>query len=209
MKRPVTQIALVISLLGDLFITVILLFFGLAVGNFALTGAALFTIGGILEKPSLLHGYRTKKYPAVHGLGRKYASILRFLFGLFIIVSGLLQITVILRLLADGYMITVTLLTLLAAYSVFFLKSILYCNTVFAAKKTKSRFLYTEARSQCNGLMILATTCVAVTAGQLGYLTTHGLVTLLISVLVIRLGLGIFNNGHRISFSVSQIDAKH
>ncbi|MBS4031345.1 MAG: hypothetical protein KGZ63_08000 [Clostridiales bacterium] len=191
MTRPVTQIILAISLLGDIFITTILLFVGLVAENPAFMAAALFTIGGILEKPDLLHGYRIKNYPAVHGLGRKYAVILLFLSRFFLIVTGFLLTTTILRLLADGYTLTVTLSTLIAAYSVFFLKSILLRKTVLAAQKIKIRFLYTEVWSQRNGLLILAATCVAVTAGRIGYPIAHGLASLLISVLVIRLGIGL------------------
>ena len=101
MTRPVTQIVLVVSLLGDLLITAILLLSGWAGGNPALLAVALFIMGGFQEKQWLLTGYRIRNYPAVHGLERKHAVILRFFSGLFLLVSGFLLIMAILRLLAN------------------------------------------------------------------------------------------------------------
>lgn len=190
MTRPRTQITLVISLLGDIFILITLLLIGVSGRNPALVAAALFTFGEILEKPGFLTGYRIKNYPAVHGLPRRYATILRFLSGLFLIVAGFCLTTAIIRLLADGYIMSVGLLVLFVTICVLFLKYILYWNTVYNAQRTVSQLLYSEAQLQRNGLLILTVTCTAVTAGRLGFPIPHGLASLLISVLVTRLGIG-------------------
>ena len=198
MSKSLAQRVVFRTMLGNVFLAVLKLFIGIISGSAALVAEAVHSTGDIIASLAVLISFRLSGRAADdrHHYGHgKIESICSCLVGLLLVYIGFeLTVEAIAGLRAQTVEIPGVAALYITAICIV-IKEAMYRYTIDAACKNGSQLLYADAWHHRIDMFILSGVMVGVAAARYGYPAVDGLVALAISVLIIRLGIGICRKG--------------
>lgn len=198
MSKSLAQRVVFRTMLGNVFLVILKLSAGLAAASAALVAEAVHSAGEILASLWIYISFRLSGKPADdrHHFGYgKIESVATCLAGLLLIYLGFILTTGVLANLSANEPEIPGALALYVSLICLILKEGMYRYTIKAACKTGSRLLFADAWHHRTDMMILAGVSFGIAGARMGYPLLDGFVALIISVLIIRLGVGICRQG--------------
>jgi cation diffusion facilitator family transporter len=198
MSKSLAQRVVFRTMLGNIFLAVIKLMVGVTAGSAALVAEAVHSVGDILASLGILISFRIsgKAADKHHHFGHgKIESICSCMVGLLLMYIGYGLVTGAIAGFRFGSVEIPELSALYVAALCIVAKEFMYRYTIRAACKTGSQLLFADAWHHRTDMLILSGVMVGVVGARLGYPVLDGFVALGISVLIIRLGVGICRKG--------------
>jgi cation diffusion facilitator family transporter len=198
MKHSLAQRVVLRTLAGNIFLAVLKLAAGIMAGSAALVAEAVHSTGDILASLGVLLAFRFsgKAADERHHFGHgKIESLCSCLVGLLLVYIGYELVTHALAALRAGTAGMPEVAALYVTVICIALKEGMYRYTMAAACKSGSQLLFADAWHHRTDMMILTGVLAGVVAARLGYPLVDSFVALGISVLIIRLGIGICRKG--------------
>ena len=198
MSTSLAQRVVFRTMLGNVLLAVIKLIAGIMAGSASLVAEAIHSTGDILASLAVLISFRLsgkapdEKHHFGHG---KIESIGSCLVGLLLIYIGFELTVQALASLKSGNVEIPGVAALYVAAACIVFKEGMYRYTMRAACKVGSQLLFADAWHHRTDMMILSGVFLGIAGARLGFPILDGLVALAISVLIIRLGVGIIYKG--------------
>lgn len=186
------------TMLGNVVLAVIKFAAGIMAGSAALVAEAIHSTGDILASVAVLISFRLsgkapdEKHHFGHG---KIESIGSCLVGLMLVYIGYELTVEALGSLRSGSLEVPGVAALYVAVACIIIKEGMYRYTIKAAYKVGSQLLFADAWHHRTDMMILSGVFVGIVGARMGFPILDGLVALVISVLIIRLGVGVIHKG--------------
>jgi cation diffusion facilitator family transporter len=197
-SKSLAQRVVLRTMLGNIFLAIIKLVVGLAAGSAALVAEAVHSAGDILASLGVLISFRLSGKVADdrHHFGHgKIESVCSCLVGLMLVYIGYELVTEAIAGLRAGSVEVPGIAALYVTIVCIVLKEGMYRYTIGAACKTGSQLLFADAWHHRTDMMILSGVMVGVIGARVGYPVLDSFIALAISVLIIRLGIGICYKG--------------
>lgn len=198
MSTSLAQRVVFRTMLGNALLAVMKFTVGITAGSASLVAEAVHSTGDILASFAVLISFRLsgkapdEKHHFGHG---KIESIGSCLVGLMLIYIGYELTVEALGSLRSGSVEVPGVVALYVAVACIIIKEGMYRYTIKAACRVGSQLLFADAWHHRTDMMILSGVFVGIASARMGFPILDGLVALAISVLIIRLGVGIIHKG--------------
>jgi len=191
MSRSLAEKVVLYTLLCNVFLVLLKFFVGKAAGSAALLAEAVHSIGDILASLAVLVSVRLSGKPpdGRHHFGHgKIESLCSCALGLVMVLIGFELTRSALVSLSAGEATIPGAAALYASAAGIIIKEIMFRYTMNASCKTGNQLLLADAWSHRSDVLVSSSVFFGIAGARAGFPLLEGLVTLFISVLVIRLG---------------------
>lgn len=191
MPKPLAAKVVVYTLLGNVFLVLMKYFAGRAAGSTALVAEAIHSTGDILVSLAVLISIKVADKPADgrHHYGHgKVESLCSAALGLLMIFIGFELTRDSLNRLGAGVQAAPDASALYVAAAGIAIKELMYRYTISACRKSGNQLLLADAWHHRSDVLLSSGVFLGIAGSRAGYPPLEIFVTLLISVLIIRLG---------------------
>ena len=198
MSTSLAQRVVARTMLGNILLTIMKLWAGILAGSAALVAEAIHSTGDIVASFTVLVSFRLSKQAVNerhHLEYQKIESICTCLVGMLLIIIGYEFIVATLSNLRTGNLGAPSIAALYVTIICIALKEGMYRYSQNAASKVGGQLLFDDARHHRADIKVLTGVLIGLGAARLGYPVLDGLVTLGISVMILRLGFSFCRNG--------------